>query len=249
MDARVGLLTIVPFALLISFLPHSKAGQAQKSSAAYSPAIPKTWDEEALASLEVPLADPGHSPKHISAEDYYRLPVRPIYKSYPQYEPSGYRDWLRRQEPIVLWDNGAHRPRLETEADWIKAGEIVFDAPVIFFPGLTSTAQESREFDATTGDFDDKRGISPFADYVIRERGKVEIGLRGVLGPTTEKNSSPECIRDNAGCLQHHGCGQIPTVVCSNSRQPKSRPSISRFRPASSPVRARAPSRRPGFPI
>src|SRR4029453_10065575 len=81
-----------------------------------------------------------------------------------------------RQDPIVLWDDGAHRPRLETEADWIKAGEIVFDAAVLFFPGLTSTAEESRAFDAATGDFSDSRGISPFADYVIRERGKVEIG-------------------------------------------------------------------------
>jgi hypothetical protein len=177
---RVGLLMLVPVSLLISFLPLSKAGQAQNSSVAYSPTIPKTWDEEALASLEVPLADPGHSPEHISAADYYRLPVRPIFKSYPQYdqdhEPSGYRDWLRRQDPIVLWDDGAHRPRLDTEADWIRAGELVFDAPVLFFHGLTSTAEESRAFDAATGDFNDSRGISPFADYVIRERGKVEIG-------------------------------------------------------------------------
>jgi hypothetical protein len=181
MDARrIGVFTLVAVSLLISFLPFSKAGQAPKSSATYSPTIPKTWDEEALASLEVPLADPGHSAKHISAEDYYRLPVRPIYKSYPKYdpdhEPRGYGDWLRLKDPIVLWDDGSHRPQLETEADWIKAGELVFDAPVLFFPGLVSSAEERRAFIVKTGDLHDSRGISPFADYVIRERGKIEIG-------------------------------------------------------------------------
>ena len=63
------------------------AVRAQKQAAAFNPVIPKTWDEEALASLEVPLADPRYSPKDISAEDYYRLPVRPIYKSYPKISP------------------------------------------------------------------------------------------------------------------------------------------------------------------
>ena len=50
------------------------ASQAQKPDAAYTPVIPRTWDEQALADLEVPLADPSHSPKDISADDYYRIP-------------------------------------------------------------------------------------------------------------------------------------------------------------------------------
>jgi hypothetical protein len=156
------------------------ASQAQKPPPAYEPVVPRTWDEQALAELEVPLAVPSHSPKHISAEVYYRLPVRPIYKSYPAYnadrEPPGYRDWLRQQEPTILWDEGTHRPRLETEADWIKAGELVFNAPVLFFSGLTSSPEESRAFDARTGDVYDPNGVSPFSEYVIRERGKVEVG-------------------------------------------------------------------------
>ena len=289
MDARrVTLFVLLPVLLPIAFLAFINASHAQKPVATYQPTIPKTWDKEALDSLEVPLAEPSHSPRHISAEDYYRLPVRPIYKSYTKYgwerEPRGYRDWLRRQEPLVLWDEGAHRPRLETEADWIKAGELVFDAPVLFFPGLTGTAEESRAFDAKTGDFDDGRGISPFADYVIRERGKVEIGegscrechtrlmpddtvIKGAQGnrpvervaflallktrrrPKTERNSSPGFIRGNVECLRHPGCGRIPTLGSSNSRRPKSRRSTSRFRLASSPVRARARSLRRSFPI
>jgi hypothetical protein len=180
MDARRVTRFILPLgSLTIALLAFINGGQAQSASG-YKPVIPRTWDTDALASLEVPLAEPNHSPKHISADDYYRLPVRPIYKSYPRYhpdrEPQGYGDWLRQQDPIVLWDDGAHRPPLETEADWIRAGELVFDAPVLFFPGLASSVEERRAFIAQTGDLYDSRGISPYADYVIRERGKIEIG-------------------------------------------------------------------------
>src|SRR5262245_25353362 len=138
------------------------AGHAQKQHSSFKPVIPKTWDEQALASLEVPLAEAGFSPKHISAEAYYRIPVRPIHKSYPKYhpdkEPSGYRERLRHQEPIVLWDDGAHRPKLETEDDWINAREIVYNAPVLFTL-QPSSAEETRAFIAKTGDLYDKNGI------------------------------------------------------------------------------------------
>ena len=71
--------------------------------------IPKVWDDEVMAKLEVPLAVPGASPKHVPAEFYYRIPVRPIYRTYPVYHPSkeppGYLDMLRAKEPEVLWDD------------------------------------------------------------------------------------------------------------------------------------------------
>jgi hypothetical protein len=155
---------------------HNTQTQKQRS-AEY--AIPKAWDPAALATLEVPLAEPAASPIPVPSDFYYAIPVRPIYKSYPKYhpdkEPSGYRDWLRQQEPIVLWDDGAHRPKLLTEQDWIKAGEIAFTAPILFSP-QTDTADETRAFIEKTGDLYDSNGVSPFATYVIRERGKIEIG-------------------------------------------------------------------------
>jgi len=92
----------------------------------FKPTIPKTWDDAVMSHLELPLAEAGYSPKHVSADYYYRIPVLPIYKSYPVYhperEPRGYSDELRQQEPEVLWDADSKRPRLETEADWIKGG-------------------------------------------------------------------------------------------------------------------------------
>jgi hypothetical protein len=72
----------------------------QASAQASLPAqIPKVWDEDALRTLEIPLAIPDRSPVHIRADYYYRVPVRPVYRSYPIYpsggEPAGYLDWLK----------------------------------------------------------------------------------------------------------------------------------------------------------
>src|SRR4051812_13049582 len=146
----------------------------------FRPDIPATWDERALADLEVPLADPAYSPKEIPADQYYALPVRPIYKDYPRYradmEPPGYFQSLRQKEPLVAWDDGPHRPRLETEEDWIRAGELVFDSPVVFFPEDEDAKQPRLDFIAKTADMFDRRGISPFSTYVVRTRGKLEVG-------------------------------------------------------------------------
>src|SRR5262245_56202768 len=94
--------------------------------------IPRTWADQAVASLEVPLAGAAASPVHISAKYYYGIPVRPIYKSYAVYhpgkEPAGYIDWLKRQEPQMAFDAAS----LKSPEDWIAAGELVFDAPVGF---------------------------------------------------------------------------------------------------------------------
>lgn len=81
--------------------------------------IPKTWDDAIIPTLEVPLANPIGSPKHISADYYYKIPVRPIYKQYPVYapgrEPAGYKDWLKKQEPVPLWDDAGRKPELRSE--------------------------------------------------------------------------------------------------------------------------------------
>ena len=69
---------------LLSFLLigiRSSSQEIQRSTQAnVAPAVPKTWDDEAIATLEVPLANPVGSPKHVSPTYYYKIPVRPIYK-------------------------------------------------------------------------------------------------------------------------------------------------------------------------
>jgi hypothetical protein len=145
-------------------------------------ATPKTWDDAAMRSLEVPLANPAASPKHVPAEYYYRIPVRPIYRQYPVYapsrEPAGYWEWLQKQEPVTLWDDMNHRPALAGDASWVKSGESVFDAPI--FTGvdgpISVTEVRSERWYREGGIPTTTEGIVPFVSYVIREKGKVEVG-------------------------------------------------------------------------
>jgi Cytochrome c peroxidase len=150
----------------------------------WKPDIPRTWVDSEIAVLEVPLANRACSPKHVSAEYYYRIPVRPIYQSYPVYapghEPSGYIEHLEQRQPEIIWGkdkNGVeHAPPLRTKAEWIRAGEIVFDAAIVY-DGIT-TAADVREPDwyAKTGVPTARDGVMPFYRYVIRETGKMELG-------------------------------------------------------------------------
>jgi len=135
--------------------------------------IPKPWDDAAVAVFEVPLANRAYSPVHVSSADYYRLPVRPIYRSYPIYapskEPPGYIEWLKQQEPEIVFDP----EKLKNDTDWIHAGELVFDAPtryVLLSDSSTSTS-EFWENMLTAPD-----GTLPFQQYVIRKKGVIEVG-------------------------------------------------------------------------
>lgn len=164
--------------LILAVNAASQDGRTSKPGTT-APAIPKTWDDQALATLQVPLAKPVGSPKQVSADYYYKIPVRPIYKQYPIYapghEPPGYVDWLKEQEPVVMWDDKDHAPSLSTQADWIKAGEIAFDAP-LRYGTFTVSDVRSAEWYEKAGVPVTKDGILPFFRYVIRAKGNVEIG-------------------------------------------------------------------------
>lgn len=142
--------------------------------------IPRTWDDVAVAAHEVPLANPAASPKHVSSDYYYRIPVRPIYKGYPVYgpgrEPAGYLDWLKRQDPVIVWDDKGSAPSLQTEADWIRAGEIVFDAPLVMDVNFAVEDVRSAAWLAHTGAPVAAGGTLPWFQYVVRKKGVVELG-------------------------------------------------------------------------
>jgi hypothetical protein len=96
----------------------------------WTPEIPRVWDEAALADWALPLAGLGVAPTHMSSEDYYALPEENL-RSYPVYmpalEPDGYWEQIRQSGPQPLFE----RAGLETEADWIAAGERVFQDWVV----------------------------------------------------------------------------------------------------------------------
>lgn len=142
--------------------------------------IPRTWEQSAVETLELPLAKPEFSPIHLDEATYYRIPERVIYKSYPVYapgrEPKGYEEWLKTVEPEVAFDSS----RLTSPDQWIAAGEIVFNAPTSLHP-LFFTAQDLRDpdFFKRAEMPVAKDGTIPFARWVVRRKGTVELGSMG----------------------------------------------------------------------
>jgi hypothetical protein len=131
-----------------------------------------------MRALEVPLARADASPRYISADYYYRMPVRPVFRTYPVYRPdwtpSGYLARLATLDPQIVFDP---QP-LKSDQDWFAAGRLVFAAPIEFvssgqlFDGVKDPAWYRANGVPTTRD-----GILPFMHYVVREKGKVELGI------------------------------------------------------------------------
>lgn len=171
-------LFVIAFFALSGALASISSSPAQNSRKNRPPIIPRTWDDAAMLSLELPLANPAASPKHISSDYYYRIPVRPIHKSYPVYhpdkEPAAYIAWLKKQEPRIVFDSS----KLKTEPDWVAAGEFVFDAPIEFVSeGTLFSGVRDRAWYETNKVPITKDGVFPFMRYVVREKGKVELGI------------------------------------------------------------------------
>jgi len=150
------------------------------AAAVVQPQIPRTWSDAEVASLELPLANAKFSPRHISEKAYYQIPERVIYKSYPVYatdkEPPGYLDWLKQQEPQVAFDES----KLRTRREWIAAGELVFNAPLTYSPVFFSAAEVlDPAFFGKDGMPVARDGTVPFARWVVRRKGVVELGSMG----------------------------------------------------------------------
>jgi processive rubber oxygenase RoxA-like protein len=142
------------------------------------PAIPTTWDLQALRTFDMPLADRSVTRTYMSPEEYYGLPVRPVYKSYPIYEPghepAGYIDWLQQQEPEVIFDPAL----LHTTDDWVRAGALVFEAPTAAAPLADNPRFRDPEFYRATEMPLTPDGVYPFQRYVVRKKGLVEVGFQ-----------------------------------------------------------------------
>jgi hypothetical protein len=139
------------------------------------PEIPRTWDDAAISTVEVPLAQPKYSAVHVSSDYYYRIPERPIYKSYPVYHPSrqpaGYMESLLQREP----EQAFNAALLKTTPDWTRDGETVFESALLYDAWVrASDLQDQRWWDAVKPPLTND-GVLPFLRYVIREKGRVEV--------------------------------------------------------------------------
>ena len=146
----------------------------------FRPEIPRAWDDKAVEGLELPLAQRDRSPRYMSAEQYYKLEVRPIYRSYPAYakgqEPRGYLEWLKQREPEIIFDAS----KLRTREDWVAAGKLVFESETKFFPaGEQPAAADARWPVAKDGVLP---GFVPGYRYYIRKKGVLEGGINSCAG-------------------------------------------------------------------
>ena len=141
----------------------------------FHPEIPKAWDDQEVARFEMPLAQRDRSPRYMTAEEYYPLKVRPIYRWYPMYaagrEPAGYLESLKQKEPEIIFDAS----RLRTKEDWIQAGKLVFESDTLFSPAPAAVLAPAPGYAgfASDGSF---RGLSPGRRYYIRNKGVLEVG-------------------------------------------------------------------------
>jgi hypothetical protein len=91
--------------VLCAFLCIAGMGRAQT----FHPDIPRAWDNKEAQRFELPLVQRDRSPRYMTAEQYYALKVRPIYRSHPAYAncrgPAGY---------LVLLDTGSQTNHIDS---------------------------------------------------------------------------------------------------------------------------------------
>jgi hypothetical protein len=114
------------------------------------PAIPRIWDDAALADWATPVAGLNVRPSHYSSAEYYSVPgdnlrTYPIY--FPDAEPAGYWEELNKKKPEPLVDVS----KIRSTADLIAAGERAFREVDNFWsrtsdPALIAQARDPRTF-------------------------------------------------------------------------------------------------------
>lgn len=145
----------------------------------FEPDIPKVWDAEQLQSMHLPYPDTTVELKFISEEEYNKLKERISYKRYPFYmpgsEPKGYYDSLAKLDPVINFST----QDLKTEEDWIKAGEIIYDMPMLYTvidSAMISLLPLLAEKWKAAGIHANKKGIIPFVSINVRKKGIIELG-------------------------------------------------------------------------
>jgi hypothetical protein len=170
----------VPLGLIIAALGLTACSPADETT--WTAVVPRVWDEAALATLEVPAPQPEYTPEHVDADYYYAIEPREVYRSYPVYhpdhEPEGYWEWLLEQEPEVVFDSA----KLETKADWIAAGELVFHEGNTYNVVEADDLSRNADILEATGMPVAADGTMPLMRYFIRERGKIEMGTDSCAG-------------------------------------------------------------------
>jgi hypothetical protein len=168
----------------------------------FKPPIPKVWDVEQLQSMHLPYTDTSIKLGFLSEELYNQLSERVSYKTYPFYmpgsEPKGYYDSLLKLEPVANFKE----EDLKTEADWVKAGELIYELPMNYFPldsAMLSLLPAMAERWKATGINTNKNGIIPFVTISIRKKGRPELATESCGMCHTKQMPDGEMIKGAQG--------------------------------------------------
>ena len=139
----------------------------------FHPQIPKAWNDAEVKTYELPLSY-GKPAQYMSAAEYYAIPARIVYRSYPIYrpdrEPADYLNSLKAREPEIAFDAAM----LKTKQDWIAAGALVFESPNVVLR-LADTPYRDLNWYREVKIPVTEDGIMPYGRYLIRKKGVVEV--------------------------------------------------------------------------
>ena len=164
--------------------------------------IPKIWTDAALADWATPVAGLQVPPGHFSEADYYAAPVDDL-RTYPVYhparEPKGYREWMQAQGPQPLIEP----EKLATKADWIAAGERVFeqlDTAITRTDDAAALAHFSnaKAFDAARDEHHDvvtKDGVVLEYRWVVERDGRLKLSLSSCASCHTHRMADGSVLR------------------------------------------------------
>src|ERR1041384_5516764 len=181
-----------------------KAPSDQKSK----PVVPKIWDDRLLATWALPVAGLNVAPNFVPESEYYAAPLDNLrtYPGYhPDFEPKGYQDWLKQQQPMPLIEPD----KLKTEQDWIEAGRRVFDE--LDVPLLRSDDPQAQRYlqdrealkkDRTTVT---KDGVILGFRWVVEKRGQVLLTLSECSGCHVRLMPDGTTLRGAPGNLEGGG--------------------------------------------
>lgn len=198
----------------IKYLGTSVQAVGVMAAQSFTPEIPKVWDEELVATMELPLAGPAPRPVMPPAAWYYSIPTVVIFRTYPLEmpgkSPGEYRAWLEQQDPQVAVEVS----KLKTKKDWIEAGKLVFETSLD--PQLAPSPLPANSY--------------PPSRYVIREKGRIErttgcrechndVDSTSRTRPSYRASGDPEARRRFAlPWLEPDPNSAVPALLRSSSR-------------------------------
>jgi hypothetical protein len=172
--------------------------------------VPRAWDERAIERAILPPPVAGVRVEQITADYYYRMRERVIYRHHPVYsssaEPAGYLARLAQVEPEVSFDPTA----IETENDWTRAGREVFYYPVRTFPLERLAAMRGALEQAGIRPAND--GTYPQLAIVVAERGRPMVGFLACATCHTRVQADGTVIEGGQGSVPDSLLGFPPSL-------------------------------------